>query len=121
MNMTNEMTGNKASSLDSELIKKISHANHTAVVTATALALRQRNRPFTDITRTKVNLIRGNEKIVEADYLLFWKDLLDAGIGSIIFGRRGKPDRFEWHYSLKSVGQVAIDRGQLQAVSTEKE
>jgi hypothetical protein len=95
--------------LDGVQLKKVAHASHTAEVTITALAIRERLRPFSDITRTKNQLVRNGEKIVEADYMNFWKGLQDAGVGVIVYGRKGKPDRFEWHYSMKKVAKAALD------------
>lgn len=95
--------------LNSEKLRSISHASHTAEVTITALAVRERLRHFSDITRTRNTLIRKGEKIVDADYQTFWKGLQDAGVGVIVYGRKGKPDRFEWHYSMKKVAQAALE------------
>lgn len=95
--------------LDGSKLKQIAHASHTAEVTITALAMRERLRHFSDISRTRNTLVRNGEKIVEEDYMKFWKQLQDAGMGTIIYGRRGKPDRFEWYYSLKKVAKAAIE------------
>lgn len=96
--------------LSGEKLKKLAHANHTATVTAMALASRERIRNFSDIRRTKAELIRQGEKIVDSDYIQFWKDLEAQGVGSIIYGRRGvKPDKFAWHYSLKAVSKSMIE------------
>lgn len=95
--------------LDGAKLHKIGHASHTAEVTITDLALRERLRTFSDITRTKNKLIRNGERIVEADYMAFWKSMQDEGLGVIVYGRRGKPDRFEWHYSLKLVAKAALE------------
>ena len=35
------------------------------------------------------------------------------GVGTIIYGRKGKANRFALHYSLKQVGQMAIDGKQI--------
>lgn len=95
--------------LDGSKLKAIAHSTPTAEITVTSLALRERLRHSSDIQRTKSQLIRDGEKIVDADYMKLWKDLQDAGIGSIIYGRKGRPDRFEWHYSLKSVAKAALE------------
>jgi hypothetical protein len=95
--------------LDGSKLKAISHASHTAEVTMTALAMRERLRNFSDITRTRNQLIREGEKIVDADYMAFWKGLQDAGVGVIVYGRKGKPDRFDWHYSMKKVAKAALE------------
>lgn len=95
--------------LDQGKLKQITNASHTAVVTMLLLALRERARGFSNITATKEQLIRMGEKIVDEDFQSFWKSLQDAGIGAIVYGRRGRPDRFQWHYSLKAIARVAIE------------
>lgn len=107
--------------LNSEKLRSISHASHTAEVTITALAVRERLRHFSDITRTKNTLIRKGEKIVEADYNAFWKGLQDAGVGVIVYGRKGRPDRFEWHYSMKKVAAAAIEGKDIAAERVNKD
>lgn len=95
--------------LEGKLLKQVADANPTAGVVATSLALRERLRHFSDIRRTKMSLIKSGEKIVDNDYKKFWKDLEALEVGSIIYGRKGNPDRFEWHYNLKSVAAAAIN------------
>ena len=95
--------------LNGEVLSSIAHTSHTATVTATALAMRDRNRSFSDVTRMKRELIKAGEKIVEAEYYEFWKDLSAKGIGSLIYGRNGSGDRFEWHYDLKKVANSMIN------------
>lgn len=102
--------------LNGAKLKEIAHKSHTATVTATSLALRERLRHSSDITRTRAELARQGERIVEADYMQFWKDLQVAGVGSIVYGRKGKPDRFDWYYSLKSIAKACIDGSNVQAV-----
>lgn len=93
--------------LDGNRLKKVADASHSAKVTIQNLIGRERFRNSSDITRLKRDLIKEGRKIVDKDYIQFWKDLQDAGVGSIVYGRRGKADRFEWHYSLKKVAEAA--------------
>lgn len=101
--------------LNGQKLREIAHKSHTATVTATSLALRERLRHSSDITRTRAELARQGERIVESDYMQFWKDLQSANVGSIVYGRKGKPDRFDWHYSLKSVAKACIEGGDVKA------
>jgi hypothetical protein len=100
-------------------LKAIAHKNDTSIVTAMSLRLRERQRHTSDITRTRSELARQGERIVESDYIQFWKDLQAAGVGSIIYGRKGKPDRFEWHYSLKSVAKACIDGSNIEPIKND--
>lgn len=106
---TQEMT------LNGSKLKQITNASHTAVVTMLLLALRQRARGFSNIPATKEQLLAMNEKVVEEDFQTFWKELQAAGIGSIVYGRRGRPDRFQWHYNLKQIAKIAIE-GREEAI-----
>lgn len=105
--------------LNGAQLKKIANASHTAEVVMTDMALRERVRPFSDIHRTRNRLIREGEKIIEDDYKAFWKSLQDTGAGVIVYGRKGNPDRFQWHYSMKKVAEAALDGKDLK-VSMEK-
>lgn len=92
--------------LDGNRLREIATANETALITANALQGRERNRSATDIARTKSAMVREGKKIVEADFMQFWKDLQSVGAGTIVYGRKDKPDRFEWHYAIKDVGHA---------------
>jgi len=100
MNNTAVLNGNK--------LYKVAHKTDSAVVTMTALAMRERFRRFSNIEKMKYNLLNRGEKIVDDDYRQVWKDLEEAGIGSIIYGRNGNPDKFMWYYDLKKVASAAL-------------
>lgn len=98
-----------ATVLSSEKLRSISHASHTAEVVITALGVRGRIRHFSDIQRMRNTLVRQGAKIVDGDYMAFWKGLASAGVGVIVNDRKGKPSRFEWYYSMKKVAQAALE------------
>lgn len=100
--------------LNGAQLKKIANASHTAEVVMTDMALRERVRSFSDIHRTRNRLIREGEKIIEDDYRAFWKSLQDSGAGVIVYGRKGNPDRFQWHYSMKKVAEAALEGKDLK-------
>lgn len=95
--------------LNGKQLSVIGKKSHSAEVTLLSLALRERARDYSDIRRTKARLVKEGEKIIANDYMQFWKDLQDAGVGSIVYGRKNNPDRFEWHFSLKQVAKAALD------------
>lgn len=95
--------------LNREVIKTLSNASTTATSAMLLLALRERNKPYTPLAVMKDQLIKMGEKVVDADYKQFWKDLEAAGVGSLILGRKGNPDRFQWNYSLKDVARSVVD------------
>lgn len=95
--------------LDGNKLKEIANRNPTANITALALAVRERIRNASDIPRTRAQLMREGNPIVESDYTQFWKELQDAGVGQLILGRRGQPAKFAWHFSLKAVSKAMIE------------
>lgn len=94
--------------LNSHNLQTISNASPTAEAVTVYLSQRERLRHFSDIHRVKNSLIRMGEKIVDSDYNSYWKSLQDEGAGVIVYGRKGRPDRFEWHYSMKKVAEAAL-------------
>jgi len=100
---------NQIVKMNSEKLKALTNTSHTAVVTMLMLALRERARGYSNITLAKQQLVSMGEKVVDEDFQKFWKDLQDLGIGTIVYGRRGGPDKFQWYYSLKSIAKVAIE------------
>lgn len=108
----------KSITIDGDKLKEIAHRTATATVVATSLATRDRIRHESDIDRTRSQLVRDGEPIVETDYMEFWKNLEDTGVGSIIYAnkRNGskKPTRFKWHFSLKSIGKAMLEGGEIK-------
>lgn len=100
--------------LNGERLKSVAHATHTAEIVATALAMRQRGRNETNVTLFEQILMRSGEKIVHDEYIQFWKDMQSAGLGSLVFGRKGGDTRFMWHYSLKSVAKAMIEGNTIE-------
>lgn len=95
-------------------LNEIATASDTAKTVTELLASRQRLRHVTDISRIRNDLVNDGQRIVDEDYMAFWKQLQTQKIGSVIYGRKGKPNRFEWHYSLRSVAQAALEAKDVQ-------
>lgn len=98
-----------ALTLKGTTLNQIATASDTAKTVTELLASRQRLRHVTDISRVRNDLVKDGSRIVDEEYMAYWKQLQTQKIGNIIYGRKGKPNRFEWHYSLKSVAQAALD------------
>jgi hypothetical protein len=107
---------NQNMSLDQQKLTSIAHSSHTAEVVMVSLGVRERMRPTSDLGRIKKILLRSGERIVDSDYTKLWKDLEAAGVGSIVYGRNGNPDRFHWHYSLKKVAKTALEGPQEEDI-----
>jgi len=106
-------------------LMEVAHASETAYAVAEYFHDRffngekqGRNRPFVDIRRTRMEMVREGRKVIEAEYTKYWKDLQALGVGSIVYGRRGNPDRFALHYSLKGLSQAMMDGTLDQETST---
>lgn len=51
------------------------------------------------------------KKKIELDYFKYldvWKSLQDLGVGTLVHGRKGNPNRFVWHTNLREVGRLAL-------------
>lgn len=107
--------------LDHVALNAITNKTHTSTVTMLLLALRARDRDTTNLNAMKDKLIRMGEKVVEEHYEAFWQGLHEAGVGTFVRGRRGRPDRFKWNYSIKVVARAAIEgREELVKVLNER-
>lgn len=88
-------------------LQQIASENETAKAVFSTWAQRRRFRRETNLPRFEASLLQDGHKIVRQDFLQLFKRLEDAGIGSIIVGRHGKPNRFVWNYNLKDVAKNA--------------
>lgn len=96
--------------LEKAKLAVIGHKNETSALLMKTFASRERVRSSTDLRRVKQNLMREGATIVQNDYMQFWKDLQAAGAGTIVYGTRGAPNRFEWGYSMKEVGRLGTEQ-----------
>lgn len=101
--------------LNGQMLSSIASASDTALTITKTLANRERIRHVTDISRVRNELVKSGKRIVDEEYMAYWKSLQKEKIGTIIFGRGGKPNRFAWHYSLKSVAQAANEGKDIEA------
>lgn len=95
-------------------LKAIAYKTTTSIAAVNALASRERIRHESDITRMRSQLVRNGEKIVDTDFMQFFKDLEKSGVGSIVYGRRGKPTKFAWYYSLKAISKCMLEGTDVQ-------
>lgn len=95
--------------LDRDKVKKVTNASRTATVTMILLGFKQRAQASTNIIALRERMTEMKEYVAGRDYMDFWRGLEEAGAGNIILGRRGKPTRFEWAYSLRQIAKFAIE------------
>ena len=84
--------------------------NKTADALAHYFASRQRIRPFTDIKRLNMDLVREKFLINEDDSIEFFKALEKQGLGRYIYSRKkdGHPC-FAWEYSMRKIALAAVN------------
>lgn len=100
-------------------VKSIANSSEAAKAIFDELGSRKRYRKYTNLDQFKHLLMSKGLKVVDTEYWKTLKDMEKAGLGTIIIGRRGNPDRFIWNYNLKSVAQAAKDPGtQLQSIES---
>lgn len=55
-----------------------------------------------------------DNSLTYADFLSVWKQLDNMGVGSLVTGRGGAPDRFKWGYGLRDVATLAKEGKSLE-------
>lgn len=93
--------------LNQEQIMSLAKSTKTAENIVSALKDRKRFRKETNLSKFHQILMNNGASIVENEYMDFWKGLEKLNLGSLIIGRKGKPNRFKWFYNLKGFAKVA--------------
>lgn len=107
--------------IDSTEIKEIAKENQQSKTIFNALAARQRTRKVTDVRQFYYKLLNEGAKLSKEDVIHTFKRLEDAGAGSLIIGRKNKPDRFEWNYSIKKIASAAVGSQVKKPIKNKKE
>lgn len=98
---------NMTSDQGSAALRKYVSQNDVARRLFDSFAQRKKDAQETTVDRAAV--------LSNADYssmLAVFKELHQLGLGHFIPGRHGYPSRIEWHYSIKSLAEIA--RGESQ-------
>lgn len=93
--------------LNVSMLKKITEEDKAANVVFKSFLDRKRDRRTTDLRQYHGRLAKAGVTLNMHEVVGVFKKLEDAGAGSLILSRGGKPLRFRWDYSLKSIGKVA--------------
>lgn len=96
-------------------IEQVANSSEVSKAIFKALADKQRARRKTDLTNLFKTVRKEHAEISEKDFLLIFKQLQEAKVGSLVIGRKNNHNRFVWSYNLKDVA----NRG-LNKTSTEK-
>jgi hypothetical protein len=88
-------------------VKAVFESTPTAGTIRDVLSERIRFRHQTNLNKFRNDLLSAGHKIVEKEYIETFQKLDQLGVGSLIIGRRGKPNRFLWNYNLKDVAKSA--------------
>jgi len=109
--------------LSSEALQSLVKESPTSEGLLLSLAVRERHTHQTDLRRFRIRLVNDGIKVVEKDYINAWKQLESLGAGSIIYGRKGKADRFKWYYSLIDIAKMAFsgDESLIRSTILKKE
>jgi hypothetical protein len=89
-------------------IRSIAKDSEESQTIFNSLAERKRTRKITDLRQLQYKLLDEGAKLTKEDVMKTFKALEDAGVGSIIIGRKGKPTRFKWNYSIKRVAKAGV-------------
>lgn len=101
---------------DKAKLVEVSNSNPVAKAIFTEWAGRQRTRKEVDAGRLRLKLIHGG---LAVDNVMFEKaltDLVAIGIGRVARSRWGTLKRFEPFYSIKEIGQAALNPDAVQNV-----
>lgn len=93
-----------------EEVKTLAKENPTAEGVFRSLADRKRHTKRVDLERYKKALLHMGIGVVDNDYKATWNRLEKLGLGTITKDRKGNYKFFEWHYSLKNISAVAINK-----------
>jgi hypothetical protein len=93
--------------LDQVKVKELAQTSDTTKTVFNALAKRERFRSSTDLAKFHRALLGEGARIVPVEFLELFKRLHDMKVGTLVFGRRGKPNRFIWNYNFKEVAKAA--------------
>jgi hypothetical protein len=88
-------------------IQKLAESSETAKNVLYRLAVRERHTHSVELPRFKNELIQLKLKVVDEDFNYTFKRLDELKVGALIFGRKGNSDRFEFHYSMRDVGNLS--------------
>ncbi len=108
--------------LNAGTVKEIAKTSGTAHTVLEACSKRERFRERINLKKFKYDLIKAGYKVVDEEFLETFKQLEAAGVGSLIKGRNGNPDRFAWNFNLRDVGAAAFtpnDKIQLHEITKE--
>lgn len=95
-------------------LAKLAKKNSAAVAVFKEMAERKRFRREYSLKLLYKEL---GDKIDEGEFFQVFKDLEKAGLGSIVQGRAGNPDRFVWAYNLLDVARCAKGEIDLEQIN----
>lgn len=96
--------------LNQASLQQVANSSVTSKAIFNALSERERYRDELNLRKFKRDLTKKGEKIVADEYLETFKMLQDLGVGALVIGRRGKPNRFIWDYDLKAVAKNGVGK-----------
>jgi hypothetical protein len=108
------------SALDVKRLKIIANNSPESKLIFEALKNRDRTRKITDLRQFQYKLVDEGSNITKEDIMQTFQELEQAGVGIIVIGRRGKPTRFKWNYSIKKIGKLGLNSKSITSGSVHK-
>lgn len=99
-------------------IEQIANSSEISKQVFKALSDKQRARRATDLTNLYREMSRKDKTLQEKEMIQVFKKLEDAGIGSLVIGRRSNHNRFVWSYNLKHVALAAKGKIKQEAMES---
>lgn len=93
---------------NTESVKELAHSNATAGAIFLAFSQRERGRHVINLDLVYARLEAEGVRLVHTDYFATFKRLEELQIGQLVYGRKGNPNCFIWHYDLKDVAKIGL-------------
>ena len=98
-----------------EMLKALYKTSAPAAKILVHFANRRKDRKTVEVDRLQEIL----PDVARGEIIDVLKKLDDLKIGRFLVGRRGAVSRFEWDFSLRSVGKAAMGEGTVEPVAAE--
>ena len=107
--MTDEKNGNDGASGGPDIAKLRDYARSDGVAKRLFQLLSQRQRRRRELV---VEVLMRDLEITRPTAVEVFRTLQELGCGKMVLGRGSKPTRFEWHYTMNSVGLAALGQSE---------
>lgn len=90
-------------------LQSFAKENNLAMEVYKALSIRERSAARSDVDAIFRELEAGLKKELDyTTYMNVWRQFETLGHGTLVFGRKGNPNRFEWKVNFKALGRKIL-------------